>query len=433
MRLFARSKMVVVRTVAAAAALVVMAGGAPVPAPPTEDNLVEIHEEGLMVLVPTLPIASAEKNGNSLKREVEYEIITIPKELLKREIRQISQLYGAPSDSSEGSPTFIVDDGSLGSYGDEIIPSPAPLPTVSYGAPQITVTKSIASLPAKPAITLPLPDISVSANLGQVLAGASSLAGGVTQTLTTVGKGASQVLAQVVPAAAAGGVQAARWLAENKAEGVRAATQGLQYAGQLSAAVLRVLLQVPSIKARVLSEVIRASQPLTYAISDVLAESADDFGDIFEAKNDILKDALEIFIRLIQDTLALKGRIIAKLGASGLDVGATAFNAGVRVGGAFVETAGGIATALGTGVGDLVRVATTANFPAPPPITLPQLPSLPKIILPTLDLSVLAPQATLAPLPLPSKPATAPVSIKSLYNPPTEIKLPSQLYGAPGR
>lgn len=192
-------------------------------------------------------------------------------------------------------------------------------------------------------------------------------------------------------------------------------------------------LQVPSIKARVLSEVIRASQPLTYAISDVLAESADDFGDIFEAKNDILKDALEIFIRLIQDTLALKGRIIAKLGASGLDVGATAFNAGVRVGGAFVETAGGIATALGTGVGDLVRVATTANFPAPPPITLPQLPSLPKIILPTLDLSVLAPQATLAPLPLPSKPATAPVSIKSLYNPPTEIKLPSQLYGAPGR
>ncbi|XP_069941411.1 uncharacterized protein [Cherax quadricarinatus] len=407
-------------TIVLVAAAVV--GSAPVPAPPAEDNLVELHEEGLMILVPTVPMASKDKDEKVLKRDVEYEIITIPKEMLKREIRQISQLYGAPSSSS------------VNNYETKSILTAAPTVSASYDAPGISVTKSITTLPAKP-VSLPvltLPDLS------SILAGASSLAGGLSQTLTTVGKGASQVLSQVVPAAAAGGVQAARWISDNKREGIRAATTGLQYAGQLSSSVLRVLLQVPSIKARVLSEVIRASQPLTYAISDVLAESADDLGDIFAAKNDILRDALEIFIRLIQDTLALKGRIIAKLGASGLDVGATAFNAGVRVGGAFIESAGGIASALGTGVGDLIRVASTANFPPPPPITLPQLqlPVIPQITLPSLDLSKFAAQVTLAPLPLPSKPAVTPAPVSSLYDSPLytveKPSVPSPLY-TPGR
>ncbi|XP_069941412.1 uncharacterized protein [Cherax quadricarinatus] len=406
-------------TIVLVAAAVV--GSAPVPAPPAEDNLVELHEEGLMILVPTVPMASKDKDEKVLKRDVEYEIITIPKEMLKREIRQISQLYGAPSSS-------------VNNYETKSILTAAPTVSASYDAPGISVTKSITTLPAKP-VSLPvltLPDLS------SILAGASSLAGGLSQTLTTVGKGASQVLSQVVPAAAAGGVQAARWISDNKREGIRAATTGLQYAGQLSSSVLRVLLQVPSIKARVLSEVIRASQPLTYAISDVLAESADDLGDIFAAKNDILRDALEIFIRLIQDTLALKGRIIAKLGASGLDVGATAFNAGVRVGGAFIESAGGIASALGTGVGDLIRVASTANFPPPPPITLPQLqlPVIPQITLPSLDLSKFAAQVTLAPLPLPSKPAVTPAPVSSLYDSPLytveKPSVPSPLY-TPGR
>ncbi|XP_069941409.1 uncharacterized protein [Cherax quadricarinatus] len=419
-------------TIVLVAAAVV--GSAPVPAPPAEDNLVELHEEGLMILVPTVPMASKDKDEKVLKRDVEYEIITIPKEMLKREIRQISQLYGAPSSAaSGGEPIFLVDD-SVNNYETKSILTAAPTVSASYDAPGISVTKSITTLPAKP-VSLPvltLPDLS------SILAGASSLAGGLSQTLTTVGKGASQVLSQVVPAAAAGGVQAARWISDNKREGIRAATTGLQYAGQLSSSVLRVLLQVPSIKARVLSEVIRASQPLTYAISDVLAESADDLGDIFAAKNDILRDALEIFIRLIQDTLALKGRIIAKLGASGLDVGATAFNAGVRVGGAFIESAGGIASALGTGVGDLIRVASTANFPPPPPITLPQLqlPVIPQITLPSLDLSKFAAQVTLAPLPLPSKPAVTPAPVSSLYDSPLytveKPSVPSPLY-TPGR
>ncbi|XP_042236369.1 uncharacterized protein LOC121875753 [Homarus americanus] len=351
-------------------------------------------------------MADTGSEGKILKREVEYELITIPKNLLKRS-RQIAQLYGPPtnSHSRENINGFSL---------------PASISTSSY------VSKPL----------FPLPEISVSSNFGEVLSGASSLVGGVGNTLTSVGKGASQVLSQVVPAAAAGGIQAARWITDNKKEGIRAATEGLRYAGQLSAAVLRVLLQVPSIKARVLSELLQASQPFAYALSDVLAESADDLGDIFAAKNDILKEALEIFIRLIQDTLALKGRILAKIGASGLDFGASTFNAGLRLGTAAAETSGSVISALSSGVGDLVRVATTADFPPPPAISLPQLPQLPKFSLPSLDFSLLTSYPTLAPLPLPSKPALAPYSLPTKPTlSPTSYKptSPSQLYGLPSR
>lgn len=46
--------------------------GGPVPVPSSEENLVEVHEEGLLVLVPSLPADEAEegKNGQDLKREV---------------------------------------------------------------------------------------------------------------------------------------------------------------------------------------------------------------------------------------------------------------------------------------------------------------------------------------------------------------------------
>ncbi|KAK8388280.1 hypothetical protein O3P69_020341 [Scylla paramamosain] len=76
-----------------------MVTAAPLPAsssqPSPEENLIEAHEEGLLLLVPTLP-ADEDKNGKDLKREVEYELISIPKEVLRREIRQVAELYGTP-------------------------------------------------------------------------------------------------------------------------------------------------------------------------------------------------------------------------------------------------------------------------------------------------------------------------------------------------
>ncbi|XP_050716960.1 uncharacterized protein LOC126998849 isoform X3 [Eriocheir sinensis] len=368
-------------TTAALTTLVALVAAAPLPKEHAEDNLVEAHEEGLLLLVPTLPAdGSGDKQGNDIKKEVEYELISIPKDVLRREVRQVAQLYGAPHSSN------------------------------SYGTTQ-NPHYAIANLLATGAQT------------------ASGLVGSLGQTLSTVGLGAKQVLSDVVPAAAAGGAQAARWIAQNKANGVRTAVDlagsGLRFAGQLSSSVLRVLLQVPGIKARVIAEIIRASQPLSYAISDVLAENSDELAVFLEAKNDIIRDALDIFIRLIQDTLAIKGKILARLGSSGLDIGAATFNAGLKLGGAFVESAGGIATAIGGGVGDLIRVGASADFPPPPPLPTINIASL-------LDLTRLFAPAptyttTLKPLPLPSKPAVTPAPSYS-YDPPTS---PSYSYSPP--
>ena len=143
-------------------------------------------------------------------------------------------------------------------------------------------------------------------------------------------------------------------------------------------------MQVPGIKARVISEIFQAGQPLATAISDVIADSADDLGDVFQAKGEILRDALSIIIRLVQDVLALNGRIIASFGAGGLDSGASLFNAGVRIGGAFVESAGNVASAVGRGVGDVVGIVASANLPPPPPLPPITIPQLPNIVLPTL-------------------------------------------------
>lgn len=58
-------------TTAALTTLVAMVAAAPLPEPPAEDNLVEAHEEGLLLLVPTLPAeGSGDKQGKDMKREV---------------------------------------------------------------------------------------------------------------------------------------------------------------------------------------------------------------------------------------------------------------------------------------------------------------------------------------------------------------------------
>ncbi|XP_063858815.1 uncharacterized protein LOC135099973 isoform X1 [Scylla paramamosain] len=383
-------------TIAVLTTLLAMVTAAPLPAsssqPSPEENLIEAHEEGLLLLVPTLP-ADEDKNGKDLKREVEYELISIPKEVLRREIRQVAELYGTPRDTHQDTGNVIVS------------------------------SQSTSYQPSTPNPHLDLTQLLLSGTKQ-----ATGILGGLGQTLV----GAKQVLSSVVPAAAAGGAQAARWVVQNKANGVRTfvdlAGSGLRYAGQLSSSVLRVLLQVPGIKARVLAEVIRASQPLSYAISDVLSENSDELATFLEVKNEIIRDTLDIIIRLIQDTLAIKGKILARLGSSGLDIGATVFNAGLKLGGAFVESAGGIATALGSGVGELIRVGTSADFPPPPALPLLNLPSLL-----SLDLSKLfSPPTqtyttTLKPLPLPSKPPVTPAPSYS-YDPPTS---PSYSYEAP--
>lgn len=175
---------------------------------------------------------------------------------------------------------------------------------------------------------------------------------------------------------------------------------------------------MPGIKARVIAELIRASQPLSYAISDVLAENSDELATFLEVKNEIIGDTLDILIRLIQDTLAIKGKILARLGSSGVDIGATVINAGLRIGGAFVESAGGIATALGTGVGDLIRVGTSANFPPPPPLPTINLPNLLSLDFTKLFSPPTTYTTTLKPYPLPSKaPITpAPITSKPSYS-----------------
>ncbi|XP_063614306.1 uncharacterized protein LOC134787475 isoform X1 [Penaeus indicus] len=73
------------------------AAGMPLPVLEAEENaLNEVSEGGLLVLVPTLPLDEHERSGQDLKREVEYDLISIPEDVLRREIRQVVQQYGAP-------------------------------------------------------------------------------------------------------------------------------------------------------------------------------------------------------------------------------------------------------------------------------------------------------------------------------------------------
>lgn len=140
---------------------------------------------------------------------------------------------------------------------------------------------------------------------------------------------------------------------------------------------------MPGIKARVISDLIQAGQPFASAVSDVIAESADDLGDIFSAQTDVFKDAINILFKLITDVLALKGRILASFGAGGLDKGTNLISAGVKVGSAFVQTAGDVVSAVGRGVGEIVQVASEVEFPPPPSLPSIKFPALPTLTYPS--------------------------------------------------
>lgn len=137
--------------------------------------------------------------------------------------------------------------------------------------------------------------------------------------------------------------------------------------------------QIPGIKAKVVSDLIQAGQPLASALSDVIVESADDLGDIFEAHTDVFKDAVNILFKLIQDVIALQGRVIASFSAGGLDKGTNLISSGVKVGSAFVQAAGDVASSVGRGVGELVQVISEANIPPPPALPSISFPVLPTI------------------------------------------------------
>lgn len=124
-----------------------------------------------------------------------------------------------------------------------------------------------------------------------------------------------------------------------------------------------------------------------------------------EASTDAIRDGMDILVNLISDVLALKGRMIASFSANGLDSGASVFDgggwpvnwlfyhlleftlntyfslhnlqmsAGLRIGGAVVQTAGDIGTAVSKGVGDVVQVVSDADVPP-----LPNLPNLPNVL-----------------------------------------------------
>merc|ERR1712215_356756 len=96
--------------------------------------------KGLLLLVPTVPANDLnEPSGQPQKREVEYEVVAIPGEVLRREIRQIAGLYSAPNPAPAPAPAPIIDSGII------IQASPvggsAALGTGQYSAPA----------PAKPA------------------------------------------------------------------------------------------------------------------------------------------------------------------------------------------------------------------------------------------------------------------------------------------
>ncbi|RXG54960.1 hypothetical protein Avbf_11474, partial [Armadillidium vulgare] len=132
-----------------------------------------------------------------------------------------------------------------------------------------------------------------STDLSKILSSVASAGLSAASTGAKVAGQAKNVLesaTRVGTSAVVGGTQAVRWALNKKTSGLRTfaefAGTGLSYAGRLTSAVLKVLLRVPGIKARVISDLIQAGQPFASAVSDVIAESADDLGDIFSAQTD---------------------------------------------------------------------------------------------------------------------------------------------------
>lgn len=353
---------------------------APVPIP-DESNLVE-EEEGLLLLVPTMAV---DEKGQPKKEEIEYELISIPSDVIKRTVREVTKgQAGKSADPTKDEISSIfISDAKNPSEDEEILIKSLPLSdhtdsdvtlqgsasgSSGYLAPSSGVTRISTNDLTKILSSLATTKLSaVSSGVG--------IAGHAKSALTTA--------SQVGQTALIGGSQAVRWILQQKAAGLKRAAEfsgtGLQYAGRLTSALLKILLRVPAIKARILSEILAAGQPLVTAVSEVIGESADDIGDVFSSQTSVFRDSIGILFRLVQDVLALKGRIFASLTGNGLDKGANLINAGVRVGSAAVQTAGDVASAVGRGVGEIVQVASDVDFPAPPPFPIIKFPTLPTL------------------------------------------------------
>ena len=87
-----------------------------------------------------------------------------------------------------------------------------------------------------------------------------------------------------------------------------------------------------------IQRLLQSPQPLITVVSNFIANSADGAADIFETGTGLLNEALGIVIRMVQDTLALKGRAIAAIGEAGLGVGDNAIQSSGALIGAVIES-----------------------------------------------------------------------------------------------
>ncbi|KAF2353659.1 hypothetical protein FHG87_015586 [Trinorchestia longiramus] len=227
-------------------------------------------------------------------------------------------------------------------------------------------------------------------NVGQAIAIGSTVVGGLSTVIGKLnrqnggGGGGSSPLSGIaeIPGNIVEGI---RNLKQNEGssvqDGIRsftsAATDGLRFVGRLSSSILRILLQIPAIKARVITEAVQAATPVKTTISDVIGENAEDMRTIVESGSEMIRDAIDILINIVSQVLAFQGRVLAKFGSNSLDASSNIFDGGLRVGGAVVQAAGDVASAVGRGVGDVVQVVSEADVPPLP--QLPQLPQLPKL------------------------------------------------------
>jgi len=204
----------------------------------------------------------------------------------------------------------------------------------------------------------------------------------------------------------------------------------------------------------VIQELLRSPQPLFEAISDIIAQGSDTAGDAFVASAGFIDEAIGIVVRTIQDTLALKGRTLAAIGEAGLGFGETALQGSGGIFNAAVESGLNAFDAASDGVSEIVNLASTNDFPAPPTLPALSFPQLPAIVFPDVTLPALpdlaslfppkAPKAPKAPLPtleqigeqigsvigpLFNKPPKAPKGGQAVLS--TPVQLPNGLYNAP--
>lgn len=141
---------------------------------------------------------------------------------------------------------------------------------------------------------------------------------------------------------------------------------GFQFVGRLSTAILKILIQLPGIKMRVFTEILEAQSPLKLAISDLIGENAEDMLTLFKKSTEIIRDATRIMRKLVSDVLALKGRMISKLGGDVFNTGSSLFDGTLRIAGAAVQSGSDTASAIGRGVSDTITVVNEAGLPEKP-------------------------------------------------------------------